>query len=534
MLARVLAKLITFVWNRMRFGRFGALPRKKSRSAIPGPMVFGYNMLSQGLYGSGGTQTSVANLKLDIQDAKAIGLDGFIVAVGAWTAEGQYKIGLANMFQAASESGGFKLAISVEFAAAMTKQDAADVKEIIDLYKDHANMFKVGDKPVFMDSGRVEGSWFAANVANTHEVAYFPYVYAERSPGGQEYSTAPTYAEREAAHDAKGWSEYPVNEGLFNFVFGGVPSALAASQEDYFDLAVAKGKMFIDGVSPYYTSQKYVNDQIYTWESLGGEGIEAQFLPIIRSIKPLAVVLSTWNDLGETYWSPCDPAKMGLNTGRYLQMPALHPHIGFAKLAKYFVSWIKAGVQPAVTKDEVFYFYRTHPKDLKPPAFSIASMTWSNGTVTVTTKAPHAFATGDSGVPITHAGQVPAQYSGLRECNITGPTSYTFPLVSDPSACTAPGTGILTQDVHAFSLVDSIFVTTLLTAPATLRVISGGVTTDTAVGSGMVHTRVPFNTGAQIVRLIRGDTTLIDLTGEDIKPTITLYDFNPTTGYGVN
>lgn len=497
------------------------------------PIILGYNMLSQGLYGNGGPVTGVANWKLDIQDAESIGLDGFAVAAGAWDAEPNYATGMAQVFQAALELGtGFLLAISVEFASSMSAQDATDVKAVIDLYKDHPNMLKIGGKPVLLDSAQVDGAWWAANVANTHDVAYFPCVYAEHPPGGQEGTTTPNYAEREAAHNAKNWSSSSVNYGLFNFVFGGVPSALASSQEDYYDLAVAKSKSFIAGISPYYTSQKYTLDQVYTWESLGGEGIETQYLSILNNIKPFAVVLSTWNDLGETYWTPCDPANMGLNVNRYLQMPPLHPHIGYAKLAEYFIPWIKTFTQPSITKDEVFYFYRTHPKTLTPPSFSIASMTWSGSVVTVTTTAPHAFASGDNGVPVTHANQTPTQYRGLVECNITGASTYTFPLVSDPGACTVPGTGILTQDVNAFNLIDSIFVTTLLTAPATLRVISGGVTTDTAVGSGMVHTRVPFNTGTQIIRLIRG-STLIDLTGEDIKSAITLYDFNPTTGYGV-
>jgi hypothetical protein len=44
---------------------------------------------------------------------------------------------------------------------------------------------------------------------------------------------------------------------------------------------------------------------------------------------------------------------------------------------------------------------------------------------------------------------------------------------------------------------------------------------------------VPFGTGAQNIKLVRGGATLIDLGGVSIDSTVTHYNVNPATGYGV-
>jgi hypothetical protein len=80
--------------------------------------------------------------------------------------------------------------------------------------------------------------------------------------------------------------------------------------------------------------------------------------------------------------------------------------------------------------------------------------------------------------------------------------------------------------------LDDIYVTTILTAPATMRVTSGGNVTDTSVGAGLVHTRVPFTVGAQSFDLIRNGTTLIHVDGADIVSSLTYYyNANPISYY---
>ena len=45
------------------------------------------------------------------------------------------------------------------------------------------------------------------------------------------------------------------------------------------------------------------------------------------------------------------------------------------------------------------------------------------------------------------------------------------------------------QTAHFFGFLDNIYISTILTAPAIVRITSGGKVTDIAVASGLVHSR---------------------------------------------
>jgi glucan endo-1,3-alpha-glucosidase len=78
---------------------------------------------------------------------------------------------------------------------------------------------------------------------------------------------------------------------------------------------------------------------------------------------------------------------------------------------------------------------------------------------------------------------------------------------------------------------DDLFVTTELTAPATLRVTSGGVVTTYNVAAGVQFTRIPFQAGSQTFEVIRGGSTIISTSGEPILSSIQKYNFIPTSGF---
>ena len=80
--------------------------------------------------------------------------------------------------------------------------------------------------------------------------------------------------------------------------------------------------------------------------------------------------------------------------------------------------------------------------------------------------------------------------------------------------------------------LDDVYVTTILKDSATMRVTSGGNVTDTSVGAGLVHTRVPFTVGAQSFDLIRNGVTLIHIDGTPVVGSLTLYyNANPISYY---
>lgn len=75
----------------------------------------------------------------------------------------------------------------------------------------------------------------------------------------------------------------------------------------------------------------------------------------------------------------------------------------------------------------------------KATSFAIQSMTWSGGTVTVTTVADHGFWAG-SNTNVQIAGATPAGYNGYYPITVTGTRTFTFALAGDPGAMTVAGT----------------------------------------------------------------------------------------------
>lgn len=80
-------------------------------------------------------------------------------------------------------------------------------------------------------------------------------------------------------------------------------------------------------------------------------------------------------------------------------------------------------------------------------------------------------------------------------------------------------------------IADNIYITTALTAPARLQVVSGGVTTQYDLSAGISQTTVPFQAGSQSFSLWRHGVKITAVDGEPVVDSIDFYDYWPTTGY---
>lgn len=77
-------------------------------------------------------------------------------------------------------------------------------------------------------------------------------------------------------------------------------------------------------------------------------------------------------------------------------------------------------------------------------ALAVTSITWSGGTATVTTAAPHGFTTSEV-IGITLAGASPVGYNGTYQCTITGASTFTYS-ISNPGSSPATGTIVYTEE----------------------------------------------------------------------------------------
>jgi len=88
---------------------------------------------------------------------------------------------------------------------------------------------------------------------------------------------------------------------------------------------------------------------------------------------PEWVEIITWNDFIEgSYVSPIDdPNKYaGANFLNSTGVPLgtqgyFHSHSGATDLLAFFIQWYKTGVEPAIHRDAVYYFYRTQPMEFE-------------------------------------------------------------------------------------------------------------------------------------------------------------------------
>ena len=88
-------------------------------------------------------------------------------------------------------------------------------------------------------------------------------------------------------------------------------------------------------------------------------------------------------------------------------------------------------------------------------AKTISTMLWATSVVTVTTAAPHGWQNGDT-VEVVIAGVTPAGYNGTVQATITGASTFTYPLVSNPGVVTVQGT-VTDEDVTELNQMNATF-----------------------------------------------------------------------------
>ena len=386
----------------------------------------------------------VEDYKREIQEAQAAGIDGFALEVGAWHNEPHYVTRTKAIFQAALELGTeFKLFFSAD-------PGTPDyIIEMIKTYGHHPNYFSYKNKIVVSAFSQDQIDWkkmvFTPLMQAGYDVFFIPYLYPRFA-----MTELPDYPTVKRLHEQ--YAE--ILDGMFYFGAAGTAPRLAASNTAYTRAMRDVGKVVMASFTPFYWGQAQPDRRYF--ETEGGKGMETQWKGIIKD-QPDWVEIVTWNDFNETYLCPVVNPEQYVH--KELTIPHRYCHDGYLALCSYYIQWYKTGKQPAIKRDGLFYFYRTHAKS------AVASKDTKPAT----------------------------KFSG---------------------------------DVQ-----DALYVTTMLTAPAELRVTSGSSTSVHKMKAGIQHVRIPFSPGAQHFALYRKDRLLCEKAGEPVLAQIENYDFFPASGY---
>lgn len=93
--------------------------------------------------------------------------------------------------------------------------------------------------------------------------------------------------------------------------------------------------------------------------------------------------------------------------------------------------------------------------DITAGGKAVTTMTWSTAVVTVTTTTPHGWMNGDT-VEIVVTGVTPTGYNGTYAATITGASTLTYPLVSNPGVVTVQGV-VTDEDVTELNQMNTTF-----------------------------------------------------------------------------
>jgi glucan endo-1,3-alpha-glucosidase len=315
----------------------------QSVHANPPHYVFAHYMVCYADYGDFGadTNSTIAGYKREIQEAQAAGIDGFALDVADWTNSGPnwyYKGRVPEIYQAAESLGtGFKLFFSVELT------NTAYILDMITNYAGRTNTFHYNGQVVVSTYGQGGVDWsnqvFKPLGKQGISVFFVPYFVVSLDYQGASNLLA---------------TNGSFINGLFDFACGTAQSVTNVNLA-WGQACQQAGKIFMAGCSPDYwgcaqTNRGYIENQ-------GGIGADAEWQSIIQQ-QPAWVEIVTWNDFGEsTYVSPVD------NPGNYEAgeaSPQRYCHAGFLELYKRYITWYKTGVNPPITQDALYYFYRIH------------------------------------------------------------------------------------------------------------------------------------------------------------------------------
>jgi glycosyl hydrolase family 71 len=324
-----------------------------------GKKVFSHYMLCCGSFG----ETPEAYEK-DIRLAQKMGLDGFVLNIGGWRLNPAYKDRIAAMFAAAKDlSTNFKLFISADMCCGL---NADDILDMMRLYGSGPNYFRQAGRPVLSTySGESKGREFwQKDVLEPLDKRglkpfFVPAFYAVTQFGLPSDEVA-------------FWGS--IVDGLFYFGPARTPFGARSVVEtnlSYARALKAANKLFLAGYYPFYWGSEQTNSGRRYYEYEGGKGTAAQWESIIKEQDPSWVEITTWNDFAESYLVAPEDDQTGL----------YKPHTAFMELNRYYIAWFKTGVQPEITKDAVFYFYRTHPMDLRATDDPLGPVTELHGNV---------------------------------------------------------------------------------------------------------------------------------------------------------
>jgi hypothetical protein len=348
---------------------------------------------------------------------------------------------------------------------------AKDIVDTIKIFGNNPHYMKINQKPLLstFGGGELGDKWWKDGVLTPLKDFGVPVTFIPNFDRTHQNWDPPDY-------DVwlKVIQEFPSIDGLFNF---GLP-----------------------GSTPFYSNDSNIGNHL--WSILEGEENLAHALNVSGKfyIAPF----------GPYYWAVCHPVR------QYME------HQG----ARGMDNWWRS----LITKQ-------------KPDVVEI--VTWndySESTFVQPTRIPNTKTPGIESMPHLGYYEILKYYISWFHYNnapsLIGDALFFFyrihsnaaVAVNDASACPL---GSISPAKKFGKIEDVIYVTTALTAPATLKVEFANSKREYDLPAGLHTTDVPFGTGKPNLELWRNSKKLTGIVGHEIEETPTVYNFNVYSGYAI-
>jgi glucan endo-1,3-alpha-glucosidase len=326
----------------------GEAAASDGRSPLPEKKVFAHYMVCCPTAGGSAT---VDDYKREIKEAQKRGIDGFALNCGGWKkSEPHYRGRTLLMYEAAKQLGtGFELFVSLDGGA------FAELQDVVRTLKDHPSQFRHDGRPVLSTFGGQGGDDHVGGrrlIREAHDDGAFFVPFFYPTPNVTELPTE--------AHVTQLSRDFPEVDGYFFFGAAGTGGQIARCNAMHAAVWRGLGKVFMAGITPYYRGN---GGNFRCFETRGFEGMAQEWESAIRS-DATWVELVTWNDWGEsTYLARFgEPSRTSLWGGHF--GGKMLSHVAYLDASRYYIEWFKKGVPPAISEDNLFYFYRLHPAAL--------------------------------------------------------------------------------------------------------------------------------------------------------------------------
>ncbi|EIN07586.1 glycoside hydrolase family 71 protein [Punctularia strigosozonata HHB-11173 SS5] len=280
---------------------------------------------------------SPSDWQSDISTAAGIGIDGFALNI----AQNDYEVAkIADAYTVAEAMDPpFQLFYSFD---ASYSWSASDIVTIISNHASSPSSFKYGDALLVSTySGEQYGNDFWTGIKQT------------LADDGITVTFAPAFTSyRDPSLASQLLSDFPVIDGFFNWWSWpqDVPDNLTTATDVAYQAAIQqRSGPYIMSVSPWQfknlgtSDTDWVEQSDYLWLYRWQQAID---------LKPDIVEIDYIGEINPN-------VDLGDDAPNYVDG---FPHSAWRNVAQYFISWYKTGSAPAVSDDQIVFWYRAHPK----------------------------------------------------------------------------------------------------------------------------------------------------------------------------